>query len=737
MTANRGCWRTAGTTLPVVTSRAIARAFRWLVVVALLGLAGQGAATAAAQTAHSPGLAFADARTWAVKWEDLLKAPKGVEVCNVSGTTARDPQAFVSEFVAGTAAPQRVVTVEFAAAADKPSGWQAGECRSVVLMPVSGKTLKSGSYTGVVSITSSVGIARRLVTITGPATMPTPATAKGATDTVALKAQRNGPFGTADGELKLLLKPATKDEKLTVPSDCDPPTSDGDVNCPFVGNLFNGTHVAKLFVGGGLDARTNQPTTLKLRLDDASEVGTYAGSLDLAQTPDPADDVKLSVSVRDGLGWALGALLLGGFISLGSQYGLRSSWPKGRMRRRYKTFAKKYTDAVAAFNTERQKGDGLDEDWKPPTPIDIKVITDALEDGIESYRKSTVYWDATNDAYQELDRSLALVDDDIECLKDPKRLPATLKALKKALDDLTVFLNTQCRTPGAPPFVIPAAALLKAPAPTLTVGQASATADAADSATELVASWRGVADEIMGYETWWFRLVHMAEVNEDGLWTDHELDVLRITLSRLAEVKHELATVCNASDLATLDIAGDLKFSYTNLAYLSGLHGGWPRRLDAQAQEPVSYELVGAMEIRAGNAPELAWSALQMSGVAHLLGSWLDGAAIESKSATTARLEDLGGIGIAALSLIVTIVVAVVTGLSLFYFDNADWGTTEDYLTVIVVAVAAQAMVQSIISAVGRLLPAAPKELITGPAAAILKPPAAPKTPVPATAVAA
>jgi hypothetical protein len=99
-------------------------------------------------------------------------------------------------------------------------------------------------------------------------------------------------------------------------------------------------------------------------------------------------------------------------------------------------------------------------------------------------------------------------------------------------------------------------------------------------------------------------------------------------------------------------------------------------------------------------------------------------------------LEDLGGIGIAALSLIATIAVAVVTGLSVFYFDNAEWGTTEDYLTVIVVAVAAQAMVQSIVAAIGRLLPAAPKQLITGPAAAILKPPATPKTPVPATAVA-
>jgi hypothetical protein len=614
MTANWGCWQTAGAALPGVMPRAAVHASRWLLGVAILGLVGQGA-TAAAQNAPSPGLAFTDARTWTVKWEDLLKAPGSVEVCNVSGTTALAPQAFVSEFVEGTAAPESVVTVGpiAAAATDKTSGWQAGECRSVVLMPVSGQTLKSGSYTGVVSITSSVGVARRPVTITGPATVPTPASAKGATDTVALKAQRGGPSRNADGELKLLLKPATKDEKLTVPSDCDPPTSGGDVNCPFVGNLFNGTHVAKVFVAGGLDAKTNQPTTLKLRLEDADEVGTYAGALDLAQTPDPADDVKVSVSVRDGIGWALGALLLGGLISLGSQYGLRSSWPKGRMRRRYRAFAKEYTDAVAAFNAERPKGDGLNDDWEAPT-TDIEVITDALEDGIKSYRNSTVYWDATSDAYQELDRSLALVDDDIACLKDPKRLPETLTVLKKALDDLTVFLNTRCHTPGAPPLVMPAAALLKAPAPTLTVGQASATADAAESATELIASWRAVADEIMGYETWWFRLAHMAKDNEDGLWTDGERDVLKITFSRLAEVKHELATVRDASDLATLDIAGDLKFSYTKLAYLSGLHGGWPRRFDEQDPEPVAYELVGAMMIVPANSRELAWLAPSMTG---------------------------------------------------------------------------------------------------------------------------
>jgi hypothetical protein len=43
---------------------------------------------------------------------------------------------------------------------------------------------------------------------------------------------------------------------------------------------------------------------------------------------------------------------------------------------------------------------------------------------------------------------------------------------------------------------------------------------------------------------------------------------------------------------------------------------------------------------------------------------------------------------------------------------------------VIVVGAAAQVLVQGVVDVVNKLLPPAPKQLITGPSAAVLKPPA-------------
>lgn len=57
--------------------------------------------------------------------------------------------------------------------------------------------------------------------------------------------------------------------------------------------------------------------------------------------------------------------------------------------------------------------------------------------------------------------------------------------------------------------------------------------------------------------------------------------------------------------------------------------------------------------------------------------------------------------------------------------DCRTGGTTEDYLTIIVAAGIAQVIVQTITEAVGRALVPMPKQLITGPVAAIVKPPAA------------
>jgi hypothetical protein len=699
-----------------------------------------------------------------------------VQVCNVSGVAALVPRAVASSFVKGMEAPVRVVS---ATILDGPD-WKAGECRAVVLDRIPGRTLVSGSYTGALSVTSSVGIARRLVTISGPESVPTPAAAKGALATAPLTAERGGPWGEAelDDPGELALRPATAGQALSVPRRCKPkaattatmgpavttgtktqsttttlaptttavpaatPTGATPVSCPFVGNLFNGTHVAKVFVDGPLEEESQQPATLKLRLQDADRVGTYTGALDLAQTPtDPADDVKVSVSVKDGVWFAIGALILGALLSLIPQYILRRVWPKRQLRTRYRAFGARYAIAIAAFNDNRPKT-SLPDDWEGPTAEDIETINSAIEDGIKSYERSTVYIDAASAAYKELERSLVQVEDDVDYLEDPQGLAAKLNALEHALKRLTDFLNTRFRTPDAPRLVVPAAALLKGPEPrsttedtlqapgppTLLVGQALATKDAAQAAIELIATWRRLAEDLLSYEAWWVRLANKATA-EDTTWPPSDVEKLKDAVSRLAEAKYELLTVVHARDLTELDTAGDLKRAYADLAYLSGQHGGWPtlhpEALYVTDTHLALFALPATVTRMLGGLPEDA---------EHTLETWLDRApAVGGHGATVAQLSATGGIVLAGLALVMTVGAAILTGLSGFYFGK-NWGTVEDYLTVIGVAAGAQVVVQTVTGAIGRLLPTTPEQLIKGPAAAILKPPVPAVTPVPAVA---
>jgi hypothetical protein len=285
------------------------------------------------------------------------------------------------------------------------------------------RDLAAGTYTGVITVTSSVGIARRTLELTAPEAAPTPAAARSLSDTTELTAQRDGPGHDAtldDGGL-LLLKRATRGTKLGIPR-CK------DDKCPLVGNLVDGTHVASVFVAGLLNTYRNQPWELPLRIEGADEVGAYTGTIDLAQTPaDAADDIKLSVTVKDALWCALVALAIGSLISFLSQYALRTSVPKKRLRNRYRAFAADYKTAVDTFNANRPKKDEL-SNWSAPSQKSVDEISNAIEEGIKRYRSSTVYWDAASDAFKELDGSLALVEDDIACLKDPERLATRLTA---------------------------------------------------------------------------------------------------------------------------------------------------------------------------------------------------------------------------------------------------------------------------------------------------------------------
>src|SRR6476620_8436403 len=114
----------------------------WLLSGALLfGAPGVAAG------AQDPGVAFVDDRPLALTLEPsgaLAQPP--VSVCNVSGVTAHAPVAAMSTFQKGTDPPETLVAV---VPSTDSSDWNAGECRDVVLVLVSGAKVSAGAHTGV------------------------------------------------------------------------------------------------------------------------------------------------------------------------------------------------------------------------------------------------------------------------------------------------------------------------------------------------------------------------------------------------------------------------------------------------------------------------------------------------------------------------------------------------------------------------------------------------------------
>jgi hypothetical protein len=691
----------------------------WLAAAVLLVV------PSAALAGQNPGVAFLDKRELKLA-PDSSEAMRTATVCNVSDLKAQKPVPVVSTFQKGTDSPVELMTASVSGA--NGDEWAAGECREIVVVMNAGVDVGAGSYAGLLTVYSSVGLARRRITLTGPAEVSKPTPAKSATDPAKLSATRPSPW-TAAGlgdPAQLLLVAAASGQTLTVPRECPKsrPTV-GAKPCPFVGNLVNGDHVAKVYVAGPLVQDQNQPAKLKLRLTRADQAGTYTGKVDLAQTPtDPADDIALTVNVKDEWWCALLALLLGALIAFGLQYGVRTSWPKKRLRDRYKKFGADYTSAMAAFNTHRPKGAGL-QNWSPPTGRAIDDVETDIEEGIDRYRKSTVYWDETSEGYKELDSSLAQVEDDIDCLRDEARLADGLRKLKTALEGLVTFLNDKYRPPRQPAFVLPATALLKGPKPKqgesapgpLAVGQARTLLKSAAASTALVAAWTELAEEVLEYDEWWDRLAKKQQ--EDGNWSEEDKEALRAAAARLAVARHELLAVEDADDLTELDTKRDLRRVYEKLAYLSGAHGGgWPgeEAVDAGVRSMAMEDL----QIVGNVAEDFGYA-----GVTYGFAAWLaDAAEWASDPATAAKLRAIGGVFFGALILAFTVLMAVLTGLATFYFGKDTWGTPTDYLTVIVVGAAAQVLVQAVVDVVNKLLPPAPKQLITGPSAAVLKPPA-------------
>lgn len=557
----------------------------------------------------------------------------------------------------------------------------AGHCVQISVKVRPGVAVDPGNYAGVLAATSAgAGIARLPVTIAGPEAIPKSAAIAGAVATAELRATRNGPWGDShlDDGGKLPLKPPKAGEQLMVGQNCKAPKSGrpDETRCPFVGNLYNGTHAAHVYLNGRPEM-TKGAVLVPLRVEGADKIGDYDGSLDLAQTGKADDSLSVELKVTDAWWCALIAVVLGAALPIVLQLWSGRWRPERKLHDRRRKFKDEYAAGETGFHAFAP---GFDDIHRPPDAA-ITNYSRTVDTAIRAYAKSSLLFDKESAAYKKIDESIALAEEDADFLGREDGLAKSLRALRSELRALATFLLERYPVGRTPQLARKAAGVLKGS--NLAVGEATKRASTADGFVNVLKQWREMAEQVLRYETWARYLARLVSSDEDK-------KLLARAAAKLVEVRIELLDAASASDLERVGASRDLDAAYQGLIEIESRLG--PVTLPADPR-PAEIEI----DWQALGFEESLLAAIDLPGAGHSLETWIEeavdltvhGARSVAIHKVWLWIADLG-------ALFIAIVVGVVTGLSIVYFGKT-FGTLEDYLTVIVVGAASQVLAKGVL----------------------------------------
>jgi hypothetical protein len=633
----------------------------------------------AAQT--DVGLSFPDDSALTLSWSQLA-AGQTLVLCN-GGDAAARPLMYTTAgfmFTHQQAGKVKSVPDQNVLALSHPAGIPAGACDTLRLQAVAGAKVDPGTYTGDLALVATgVGVARLAVTISVP---PTPVATE-SVDEISLRGRNRTPWGLPhlqdDGTL--LLDPPQAGQTVTIGSQCHEPKPGkpwDPTTCPFLGNLYQGQNVIHVYVAGAAHKGTDV-YRLPIRIDAAAHtVGDYEGTLDLTGSGDPTKGVKAKLTVSDGWWCAVVALILGALLSLGLQVA------SGRWRPK------------AAFNDRANKLEGRytgddNHPLHPPNYKEIKADLDAVRNyaadvstAISSYGKSSYLFDTTSDAYKQIDASLTLAENDAHLLGAADGLEASLDALKSEVGTTRTLLGEQAHDK---PNLLSMAEAQLTPAD-LGVGDATQRGKSADDLVGLLKTWRSLAQRVLGKEKLLAALGEKATAETGGMDAEDKNTFIRAAIG-LREVLGQLSQAQTDDDLQRLKASTAIDSTLARLSYLSSKYDVAPH----PDKEPDAYEVDPAKLGEAGGAFLYLIQAGDNRADAQA-APWR----IKPKSASAAKLTTtkLWVVTLDIAALLVSVAVAVVAGLSAFFFGKT-FGTFEDYLTVIVVGTAGQVVAKAVL----------------------------------------
>jgi hypothetical protein len=675
-----------------------------LVAVAVAVLALLACAGAAAQAQEPSSITFANSQPLTLSWAQLVAGKSVVEVCNSGRSRISRLQVLPTDFAftrSGTAvsSPASVIAVEA-----PRHGIAPGACAALPIHAASEQPIDGGEYKGtLLAIAAGAGSARLPATVSSSEKKPS--TPAGVAEPTTLSIHNSTPFAHKAEAVLLLKEPASGEEPLSIGNSCGPQTANDSEDCPFIGNLYQGAHVLGIHVSGlAFVNKAKHVQELPIRLQAFGHaVGAYEGTVTLTGAGGTAQSIKLKVNAKDAWGWAVLALLLGTLLALAPQ-----CW-NGRVR------------PLRELKTRLQALPSL---YQGPPPAGYPHITisrlrlqsyaKAIEAALESYAASGVLLDTKGKAYAAIEKALKIAEDDAHVYSRADGLAQALSGLAHELEATTKLL--------AGKEVSDMPAILKLASDPLAdgelgVGGASLRVKLSTELVPLLKSWRELAERVLGYAVWLKSLD--GELSSSSSKADRfDAELLTNAGVELWCVRTELFEATEAADLARIRASSRLASAFERIAYLGYRH---------EVSEPPSEQSPATV---AGKLANVGYPAPEGKSLTtdEVLS---EPPAQEIEPARPAKLpaRRIGFLLGDAAVLALTVLVAIVGGLSTFYFGKP-WGTLEDYLTVIVVGAAAQTALKAILAQLSLLVHDVAPDRQT--AAAKLLPPAPAATPAPA-----
>lgn len=606
------------------------------------------AALAGGASSPDKGLFFEESGQVVAKWDQLRGKGVRVVVCNAGGRKV--PRLHARLVGLGLERGGEPVAVrKVLKVVKQPARLGASRCAKVILKAATVVAPDAKEFEGeLLLVSAGAGGIRRSLKIVGPGFKP-PAEIKPVRPTTSFTAT-GGPFGIdakLDGnELALV---------ADIKSGAIQRLSKGRV----LGQVFKDGDASVVKVDGDPKDAGNGQVLLPIKVEGIDHPGTYNGKLDLTGDTAEKDRVAITVRATDWVGFALIAIGLGVLAAL---------FPVAVRRRNVLSDLERVRDGLRASYAAAVKRLHEAPAGKKFCGPDLTSFIADFDRALSRYRKGTVGIKRTDKTYLHLRSTLRDAEEDAAVMG--AELGPALDKLHGCLLELEEFLDGDDWA-DEPVFRDRAWRLLAGGE--LPVGGSIELRDKADGYAALTGEWLRLA-----------RLVSKLEADAAGLiagigaMTDFDQQLLASSRSQAAEAGDRLRAIAKPGEIDAA-VEASVHAVDGSVTYLRERYPETSEHFNARA---------AFRALRRERSPDRSGDEIRGAGPLPKLPE----VAVKLVQRGLRMVLDLGVIALAVST-------AVVASLSAFYFGET-WGTTEDYLTVILIGTGAQVVVKAITDAV-------------------------------------